>query len=235
LRLVKTFAGWLALILSAVILFVGVFAAVTIWRLSQEPVSLHRITPYIVDHLNKSMGENKLSVGDLVLRWRGWAERFDVGLRDVIIIGANDGGLLPIPAADVVFSTKALFEGVLAFREMNLIGPRIRLVRSTDGEIDIGYVAEDIDFADQGRAGDEKLRGPSVTIDLPSVKGADNGDDVPIATDANEQGEPGDVQTDQSQTSDAGQGAQVGGVEQSGRSEERRVGKGWRWRRAREQ
>lgn len=45
MRLVKSFAGWLALILSAIVLFVGVFAAVTIWRLSQEPVSLHRITP----------------------------------------------------------------------------------------------------------------------------------------------------------------------------------------------
>ena len=94
MRLVKSFAGWLALILSAVVLFVGVFAAVTIWRLSQEPVSLHRITPYIVDHLNKSMGENRLSVGDVVLRWRGWAEKFDVGLRDVVIIGAGVAGIM---------------------------------------------------------------------------------------------------------------------------------------------
>lgn len=220
MRHVKTFAGWLALILSAVILFVGVFAAVTIWRLSQEPVSLHRITPYIVDHLNKSMGENKLSVGDLVLRWRGWAERFDVALRDVVIIGASDRELLHIPEADVVFSTKALFEGVLALREMNLIGPRIRLERSADGEIDIGYVAEGIDLADQSRVGDEKLRGPSVTIDLPSVDGdvADNGDDGRVIDESsnNKQDDLTKSQTDDAQTGQTDQVAQVGVIEQSG-------------------
>jgi uncharacterized protein involved in outer membrane biogenesis len=37
-----------------------------------------------------------------------------------------------------VFSSKALFEGVLALREMTLIGPRIRLERRADGQIDIG-------------------------------------------------------------------------------------------------
>lgn len=184
MRLVKSFAGWLALILSAIVLFVGVFAAVTIWRLSQEPVSLHRITPYIVDHLNKSMGENRLSVGDVVLRWRGWAEKFDVGLRDVVIIGGDDRELLHIPEADVVFSSKALFEGVLALRELNLIGPRIRLERRANGQIDIGYVAENPDGTAPLAGPDEGApvepqdpvydsgRGASVTIDLPESDAA---------------------------------------------------------------
>lgn len=181
MRLVKTFAGWLALTLSAVVLFVGVFAAVTIWRLSQEPVSLHRITPYIVDHLNKSMGDNRLAVGDVVLRWRGWAEKFDVGLRDVVIIGGDDRELLHIPEADVVFSSKALFEGVLALREMNLIGARIRLERRADGQIDIGYVTDNVasgEVVSDDNSGNppdqtyESGRGASVIIDLPAGQNA---------------------------------------------------------------
>lgn len=182
MRLVKSFAGWLALILSAIVLFVGVFAAVTIWRLSQEPVSLHRITPYIVDHLNKSMGENRLSLGDVVLRWRGWAEKVDVGLRDVIIIGSDNREMLHIPEADVVFSSKALFEGVLALREMNLIGPRIRLERRANGQIDVGYVAENA--ASHGDVSSDGVvppvaqtydagRGASITMELPDSENAD--------------------------------------------------------------
>jgi hypothetical protein len=178
-RHVKTFAGWLALTLSAIVLFVGVFAAVTIWRLSQEPVSLHRLTPYLVDHLNKSMGNNRLEIGDVVLRWRGWDEKFDVGLREVSIFGSDDQEILHVPEADVVFSSKALFEGVLALRQLNLIGPRIRLERRADGTIDVGYIAEEAadvaNLSGDAENGDgpvaeqsyEKGRGTSVTIDLP--------------------------------------------------------------------
>lgn len=186
MRHVKTFAGWLALTLSAIVLFVGVFAAVTIWRLSQEPVSLHRLTPYLVEHLNQSMGNSRLAVDDVILRWRGWDEKFDVGLRDVSIFGPDNQELLHVPEAGVVFSSKALFEGVLALRELNLIGPRIRLKRSTDGTIDVGYVAEEAakdvaTFAETEGEGNgaaalapvaqspEKGRGPSVVIDLPDT------------------------------------------------------------------
>jgi hypothetical protein len=190
-RHVKTFAGWLALTLSAIVLFVGVFAAVTIWRLSQEPVSLHRLTPYLVDHLNKSMGNNRLAIGDVVLRWRGWDEKFDVGLRDVSIFGPDDQEMLHVPEADVVFSSKALFEGVLALRELNLIGPRIRLERRADGTIDVGYVAEETaadvtnnsentrsdDGAATGQSYD-KGRGASVTIELPDAPDV-NADQLP--------------------------------------------------------
>lgn len=182
MRHVKTFAGWLGLIISAVILFVGVFGAVTIWRLSQEPVSLHHITPYVVERLNRSMGENRLSVGDMIVRWQGWDEKFDLRLRDVAIFAAGGKELLHVPEADVVFSSTALFDGVLALRELNLIGPRIRLERSADGKIDIGYDSSDIDLTETGNAAPtgtvtgagtptetvyEKGRGPSVSIDLP--------------------------------------------------------------------
>ncbi|MBC05331.1 AsmA-like C-terminal domain-containing protein [Thalassospira sp.] len=184
MRHVKTFAGWLALTLSAIVLFVGVFAAVTIWRLSQEPVSLHRLTPYLVDHLNQSMGNNRLAVDDVVLRWRGWDEKFDVGLRRVSIFGPDNQEILHVPEADVVFSSKALFEGVLALRELNLIGPRIRLERSADGTIDVGYIAEEAvedvaTLADGEGDGDgataptgeayDKGRGSSVVIELPNA------------------------------------------------------------------
>nr|WP_175581284.1 AsmA-like C-terminal domain-containing protein [Thalassospira sp. HF15] len=174
----------MALTLSAIVLFVGVFAAVTIWRLSQEPVSLHRLTPYLVDHLNQSMGNNRLAVDDVVLRWRGWDEKFDVGLRDVSVFGPDNQELLHVPEADVVFSSKALFEGVLALRQLNLIGPRIRLERSADGTIDVGYIAQEAaeDVATLAEAEGEgngttapvgqtyeKGRGSSVVIDLPGA------------------------------------------------------------------
>ena len=194
MRLLKTFSGWLGLIFGALVLFVGVFGAVTVWRVAQGPVSLHRITPYIVDRLNQSMGENRLSVDDLVLYWRGWDEKFDVRLRDVSVRGPDNSELLQVPEADVVFSTKALFEGVLALRELNLIGPRIRLERGRDGTVNIGYVAEEDVLDDANRSADgsnlstedsaspdvlnQSERAPSLVIDLPPVPGDDQGTDA---------------------------------------------------------
>ncbi|MCC9625485.1 AsmA-like C-terminal domain-containing protein [Thalassospira sp. MA62] len=194
MRHVKTFAGWLVLILSALILFVGVFAGVTIWRLSQEPISLHRLTPFIVDRLNQSMGNNRLSVGDFVLRWHGWEEKFDVLLRDVAVFGPDNDEILHVPEADVVFSSKALFEGVLALRELNLIGPRIRLERRVDGTIDIGYGtqldADDLTgsaIPDDGTTdtlNNDGSRGQSVVIPLPDRETAINSEAQNAESDA---------------------------------------------------
>ncbi|OSQ30360.1 AsmA-like C-terminal domain-containing protein [Thalassospira sp. MCCC 1A03138] len=143
MRRIKIFTGWCGLLLAAVILFVGVFLGVLVWRISQGPVSLHRLVPYVVAELNESSGDTRFDVGDMVLFWRGWQERFDIRLRDVSVRDGADNEMLHVPEADVVFSSRALFDGVLALRELNLIGPKLRLVRRADGKIDIGYTANE--------------------------------------------------------------------------------------------
>ena len=120
------------------VLFVGVFSGVLIWRLSQGPVSLNRFAPYILAELNKSSGDLKFDVEDMVLVWRGWEEKFDVRMRQISVRQANGREMLRMPAADVVFSSRALFDGVLALREIDLIAPRMRLVRYSDGRFDVG-------------------------------------------------------------------------------------------------
>lgn len=143
MRRIKIFTGWCGLLLAAVVLFVGVFLGVLVWRISQGPVSLHRLVPYVVAELNESSGDTSFDVGDMVLFWRGWQERFDIRLRDVSVRDGADNEMLHVPEADVVFSSRALFDGVLALRELNLIGPKLRLVRRADGKIDIGYTANE--------------------------------------------------------------------------------------------
>ncbi|OSQ46190.1 AsmA-like C-terminal domain-containing protein [Thalassospira alkalitolerans] len=143
MRRIKVFTGWCGLILAALVLFVGVFVGVLVWRISQGPVSLHRLVPYVVAELNDSSGDTKFDVGDMVLFWRGWEEKFDIRLRDVSVISSAGKEMLHVPEADVVFSSRALFDGVLALRELNLIGPKLRLVRRADGQIDVGYNADE--------------------------------------------------------------------------------------------
>ncbi|WP_085584143.1 AsmA-like C-terminal domain-containing protein [Thalassospira mesophila] len=120
------------------VLFVGVFSGVLIWRISQGPISLNVIAPYILEELNKSSGDLKFDVEDMVLVWRGWEEKFDVRMRQVSVRQTNGREMLRMPAADVVFSSRALFSGILALREVDLIAPRMRLVRHSDGSFDIG-------------------------------------------------------------------------------------------------
>ncbi|WP_157831881.1 AsmA-like C-terminal domain-containing protein [Thalassospira marina] len=138
MRHVKKLSGVIASLFAFCVLFVGVFSGVLVWRVSQGPVSLNRIAPYILDELNKSSGDLKFDVQDMVLVWRGWEEKFDVRMRRISVRQANGHEMLRMPAADVVFSSRALFKGILALREVDLIAPRMRLIRHSDGQFDIG-------------------------------------------------------------------------------------------------
>lgn len=182
MRRIKIFTGWCGLFLAAVILFVGVFLGVLVWRISQGPVSLHRLVPYVVAELNDNSGNTRFDVGDMVLFWRGWDERFDIRLRDVSVRDGAGNEMLHVPEADVVFSSRALFNGVLALRELNLIGPTLRLVRRADGQIDIGYGADEqasaaTDAGSSGVPAERAQTGDRATPDAVPMPGPDGRND----------------------------------------------------------
>jgi hypothetical protein len=147
---VKRISGFIGWLLAFLVLFIGVFVGVLVWRIAQGPVSLHRITPFLVSELNKSSGDLAFDVDDMVLVWRGWEEKFDLRLKNATVHSRSGPEVLRIPAADVVFSTRALLHGVFALREIDLISPKLRLIRHADGRFDIGLTTALDDMAPTG-------------------------------------------------------------------------------------
>ncbi|OKH86962.1 AsmA-like C-terminal domain-containing protein [Thalassospira sp. TSL5-1] len=164
MRHVKKLSGIVAALFAFCALFVGVFSGVLIWRVSQGPVSLNFIAPYILEELNKSSGDLKFDVQDMVLVWRGWEEKFDVRMRQISVRQTDGHELLRMPAADVVFSSRALFKGIFALREVDLIAPRLRLIRHRDGQLDFGLSADLSDISpDQNKEADGNKQGADQT------------------------------------------------------------------------
>ncbi|RCK53775.1 hypothetical protein TH25_04555 [Thalassospira profundimaris] len=155
MRHVKKLSGIIAALFAFCALFVGVFSGVLIWRVSQGPVSLNFIAPYILEELNKSSGDLKFDVQDMVLVWRGWEEKFDVRMRQISVRQMDGHEMLRMPAADVVFSSRALFKGIFALREVDLIAPRLRLIRHRDGQLDFGLTTDLAEIAPTQNKGAE--------------------------------------------------------------------------------
>ncbi|MDP2700135.1 AsmA-like C-terminal domain-containing protein [Thalassospira sp.] len=132
---------------AALLLFLSVFVGVLIWRISDGPVSLHRLTPYVLEQLNAGSGGHRLDVDDMVLIWRGWEDKFDLRLKNLSFSSQDGTSLVNVPDADVSFSSQALLQGILALSEVNLIAPKIRLIRYPDGHLDMGFGGQD-DTAD---------------------------------------------------------------------------------------
>ncbi len=164
MRHVKKLSGVIAALFAFCALSVGVFSGVLIWRVSQGPISLNVIAPYILEELNKSSGDLKFDVQDMVLVWRGWEEKFDVRMRGISVRQTDGHELLRMPAADVVFSSRALFRGIFALREVDLIAPRLRMIRHRDGHFDIGLAGEIADIGpDQNKDADGNKQGADQT------------------------------------------------------------------------
>lgn len=186
MRHVKKISGIVASLFAFCVLFAGVFSGVLIWRFSQGPVSLNRIAPYILAELNKSSGDLKFDVEDMVLVWRGWEEKFDVRMRQISVRQANGREMLRMPAADVVFSSRALFDGILALREVDLIAPRMRLVRHSDGSFDVGLsgdLANVLPGADANGGENKDAQGANATTArVPDMQTPTTPDDTAVMT-----------------------------------------------------
>ncbi|MBF0392939.1 MAG: AsmA-like C-terminal domain-containing protein [Alphaproteobacteria bacterium] len=115
---------------SALALLLG--SALLAWRLSQGPVVLDFLTPYIEESLSARDGSFSIRLQDTVLTWAGWSRALDIRARGVQAL--HDGAVVAsVPEIAVTISGHALLEGRLAPRSIDLIGPRIRVQRGPGG------------------------------------------------------------------------------------------------------
>ena len=149
---------FLLLFFAAILLGSALFAVVALWQLSRGPVSLGFLTPNIEDSLSSGPNDAQVRLHDTVLTWAGLERTLDLRAIGLEILD-NDGEVAAsVPELSVQFSLRALMRGLIAPTGLELFGPRLRVVRTSDGEIVVGMGAVSVN-GQSGRGGMELIDG----------------------------------------------------------------------------
>jgi hypothetical protein len=105
------------------------------WKLYNGPISLDFLNPYIVDALTPDDGKINIKLETTkLMRGRG-IRPFDVRAYKINITKENGEIFAQIPEISVDFSFKALFNGVIAPENIELLHPSFYIVRDENGDI----------------------------------------------------------------------------------------------------
>ena len=85
---------------------------------------------------------------DTVLVWTGWGEALEIQLTDLRIADTNGDILATVPAASLGLSGASLLRGTIAPTSIELIEPRLGLVRRPDGSVQLAGSAGGISTDD---------------------------------------------------------------------------------------
>ena len=158
---------------------VVLLAAVT-WRLSQGPIVLGNVTPYLEAALNRQGSAFHLGIDEAVLAWGDWQRALEV--RAFGVRGLEPDGGVAFSAREVVMdiSMPALLRGEIRLLNVAVINPWIRVVRTADGSVTL-----DIGIDQPGPTTGEEIR----TVGPGELEGGDfmqailaAGDEIPALT-----------------------------------------------------
>ena len=141
MRIVLRHTGILALevlagLLAVVIIAGGVLAV----RLKEEaPLQLSFLTPYLEQGLNNLDPNLKVKIGETQLTWSGWQRPLDLRARNVQIHDAEGHGLATLPDIAIALSASALLKGEIAPAAIEVAGPRLIVVRTAEGRLQLGF------------------------------------------------------------------------------------------------
>lgn len=116
------------------------------WRLTQGPVDVNFVTPYLAQALNEQ-GAVRLEMEGTRLAWRGFGTPIDIQVRGVTAYGTTGALLAAVPEMRLGLSVPALLLGRVAPTRIDLVEPRLYAERTADGRFRL-------DILDDGTAPD---------------------------------------------------------------------------------
>ena len=126
----------------------AILFALGAWRLSSGPLSLGFLSPYIQEALEGDDLPYRFEFEDTVLVWTGWGEALEFQLTDLRIADTNGDTLATVPAASLGLSGKSLLRGTIAPTSIELIEPRLGLVRRPDESVHLAGTGEGVSTDD---------------------------------------------------------------------------------------
>lgn len=120
-------------VLLALVVSVVLAASVLAWRLSEGPIVLDGLKPYVETMLSPPGAGFGAEVGSTQISWSGWNRALDVVARDVRLVEADGSVRVRVERVAVALSPKALLAGRLAPKRIDVLDPRITVTRTADG------------------------------------------------------------------------------------------------------
>lgn len=126
-------------ILGAVLAGAAILLAFLTWRLTQEgPIHLRFLSSYVEQALLHSDQPYLIAIEDTVLTWAGWDRALDVRAINLRVRDREGRELANLPEVSFTFSARAMLKGLIAPSKIEIIGPKLTLVRNADGSIAFG-------------------------------------------------------------------------------------------------
>jgi len=129
-------------LLGAVASLALVLSAWAAHRLSQGPLSLSDLTPYIEQALSDPDANYRVKVGETILSWNRDSHSLDIRALDTRMIAQDGRQLAAIPEMSVALSGHALLHGKLVPRSVRLFHPVLHMVRDEAGQLSFGIGGE---------------------------------------------------------------------------------------------
>ena len=112
--------------------------AVAAWRLSEGPISLSFLSPYLAQAFEAEDLDYRLEFTDTILTWAGWDRSLDISVRGVTVKNADGAVLGTVPELSVGLSGRQLLRGRVSPTVIELLRPEVVLHRALDGSVSFG-------------------------------------------------------------------------------------------------
>lgn len=134
-------------LVAAAVAVLALLIAVGAFILSRGPVPIDALTPAIEDGLGKRLGGMTVSVEKAFLEWKAGERALYVSVRDVRFRRPSGREVARLPRLKLAVSGRALLRGKLAPVRVELAGAQAIVIRSKDGQINLGFGKERPDAA----------------------------------------------------------------------------------------
>ncbi len=125
-------------VVAGVVAVAMLLVAAAAWRLSQGPLPVSFLTPFVTQAANDQLPGYRVSISDMVIAWVDSTGTLELQAVDVAIVGEEDREVVAVPAITVDFSPRAALAGRLVPRKLVFAGASLTLVRSMDGTMRFG-------------------------------------------------------------------------------------------------
>jgi hypothetical protein len=126
-------------VLGAALAGAAIILAFLSWRLTQEgPVHLRFLSSYVEQALIQSDQPYRIAIEDTVLTWAGWDRALDVRAINLRVRDLDGRELANLPEVSITFSARGLMKGLVAPSKIEIIGPKLTLIRNDDGSLAFG-------------------------------------------------------------------------------------------------
>lgn len=123
--------------MGAVLAGIVILMVLLVWRVSQGPLPLDGVQPYILSALGELAAPYEVALGRTALDWAGSSTSLGFSAKDVALYDPEGHVLAVLPEVEIGISLPALLLGRVAPTTIVLVGPDLRAQRNLDGSINL--------------------------------------------------------------------------------------------------